>query len=365
MDAGCLSPVRFRNPIPKNSNHPKRRNKVYSVRPWSSPILALLLSSFLLAVPTRFVAQIGAGRPKHVHGSIVSFEGEPVADATVEIRDLRGIPLGSSFSDISGRFEIYADAVTGQYMLLASKGARFADVRIVMDQPDLAVAIVLPFKFEIAGKKPLGQTVSVKQLSIPAKAWTHLAAAQKQFNRLDLATALKEMDTAIRADPAFAQALSMRAFVKVALRDFWGAVQDAQRGISLDPDDAESYVALGTAYNSLNEFRKAENAVEQALSIQPDSWQAQLELAKSLYGQGRFVLALWELDAVGRDFPDVHLVRGNVLMRLDRGQEAAEQFGLFISEAPGDPRKEQIKRIIAMELAAEQQSASVANSSPR
>jgi regulator of sirC expression with transglutaminase-like and TPR domain len=56
---------------------------------------------------------------------------------------------------------------------------------------------------------------------------------------------------------------------------------------------------------------------------------------------------LCELDLANIDFPDAHLVRANVLMRLERRQEAVEEFGAFLREAPKDPRGEQIRRIVA------------------
>jgi len=89
----------------------------------------------------------------------------------------------------------------------------------------------------------------------------------------------------------------------------------------------------------LREFARVEQAEPQGMNMDPDSWQAQLEMAKSLCGQGPFVLALRELDLQQRDFPDVHLIRGNVLMRLERRQEAAEQFSVFLKQAPDDARR--------------------------
>lgn len=44
----------------------------------------------------------------------------------------------------------------------------------------------------------------------------------------------------------------------------------------------------------------------------------------------------------------MHLVRGNVLMRLDRRHEAVGEFGIFVKEAPGDPRGERLQGIMAM-----------------
>jgi predicted RNA polymerase sigma factor len=69
-------------------------------------------------------------------------------------------------------------------------------------------------------------------------------------------------------------------------------------------------------------------------------------MAKALYGERRFVLALREWDELNNDFPDEHLVRANILQRLDRSREAAEEFRQFLREAPNDPRNEQVKRIV-------------------
>jgi predicted RNA polymerase sigma factor len=53
------------------------------------------------------------------------------------------------------------------------------------------------------------------------------------------------------------------------------------------------------------------------------------------------------LDELNKDFPDVHLIRANILMRLDRTEEAVQEFGFFLKEALDDPRSEQVRRIVA------------------
>jgi tetratricopeptide (TPR) repeat protein len=190
-------------------------------------------------------------------------------------------------------------------------------------------------------------SVSVAQLSIPAKAIKHLESAHKHFTKSDLTGAIKEIDQALGVDPDCAQAFSLRAFVKLALKNFDGAIEDAIRAVVLDPHDPESYLALATAYNSAQHFSKAAEAAQQALNLNPDAWQGRLELAKSWYSRGQYDLALNALDRIHQDFPDVHLVRANVLMCLGHASEAAEQFRLFLKQAPDDPRDGQIRRIVA------------------
>jgi len=188
--------------------------------------------------------------------------------------------------------------------------------------------------------------VSVAQLKTPSKVWPHLRSAHRELSSGNVAQAAREVDRALRIDPECASALAMKAFIELAAKNPQEAVKHAGRAAEIDPHYAQSFVALAMAYNTLGDFQNAITAARQAVMIGPDFWQGRLELAKALYGQERFVSALRELDELNRDFPDVHLVRANILMRLNRPEEATIEFSQFLHEAPNDPRREQIQRIV-------------------
>jgi tetratricopeptide (TPR) repeat protein len=305
-------------------------------------LLALLvLTSISLAAESAGIQQ------KLIRGAIVTAEGKPVANAIVEIRDLRGLQIGRSFTDNDGRFEISAAAGPGHYLILLAKGYLRKDQRIALDRNDIEIAIAFPTAAEDVAPEPPQDTVSAARLRVQAKTWKHLESAHAQFSKGNLTGAAMEVDRVLKVDPACAPAFTMRAFLNLAEKDRAGAVEDAKMAILLDPHAAESFVALAMAYNSLKEFERAREAAGRALSLHPDSFQSQLELAKSFYGEGHLVLALRELELVGLDFPDVHLVRGNVLMGLDRSAEAADEFEIFLKEAPSDSRTEQIRAVVA------------------
>ena len=151
----------------------------------------------------------------------------------------------------------------------------------------------------------------------------------------------------LKDEPGCAAGLTMRALIKLATKDFWGALDDAKQAVALDQDSGQAYIAMATALNSLGEFGQGAAASVQALMIDIDSWQARLELAKSLYGQNQLVLALHELDLLDVNFPDVRLVRGNVLSRLGRREECRREFALFLQTFPDDPRAQQVREILA------------------
>lgn len=215
----------------------------------------------------------------------------------------------------------------------------------------MVIVFLSPSSFAqtVAGPKARSPqyAVSVQQLRVSPKIRAHLAKAQQQFYRMKLSAAAEEIDQALRIDPACAQAFTMRAFIKLASQDASGAAEDAAYSASLDPNDAQAFLALATAYNSTRNFQKAEAAAGQVLRLRPDLWQGRLELVKALYQQNRLDEALLELASLKNDFPDVHLVRGNVLMKLGRRGEGAKEFQAFLDQAPHDPRGARIKQIVA------------------
>ena len=189
--------------------------------------------------------------------------------------------------------------------------------------------------------------VSIARLKTSSTAWSHLQAAHRKLANGNLVEAAAEADQVLHNDPRCAPALSMKAFIELAAKNSTAAVQDAAKATLIDPYDAVSFIALAMAYNASGAFSESQRAARDALRVQPDAWDARLELAKGLYSQGQWDAALRELNAIRKDFPDVHLVKGNVLMSLGNRQEGAAEFTKFVEEAPLDRRVDRIKQIIA------------------
>jgi len=304
----------------------------------------LLLACAALQVAS--LAQNPSLTPALVHGSITTAQGQPAADVSVELRDIRGVRMGTAITNNAGNFEIKTSAAAGEYVLLAAKEPELTGEQITLGGSDPYVRIAMPSSPERTAPRPSDYTVSANRLSVSDKARKHIQTAQMGFSKLDFMAARKELDLAIESDPQCAPAFTMRAFVRLAAADLSGAIDDANRAAAIDPDDPQSYLATATAYNSFGRFREGAQAASQALMIDLDSWQARLELAKALYGNGMYVLALHEIDLLEVDFPDVHLVRGNVLMRLGRREEGVSEFRAFLRLAPNDQRGPRIRQIV-------------------
>ena len=261
-------------------------------------------------------AQVPNAAGQHLlHGSIFTAQGQPAVEAAVELRDLRGIKIASALTDGTGNFEINSGAPPGEYVFLVSTGYQIKYEQVLLAQPGLDFgAPAMPMALPAVPPRRGGSLFLQSSLGFRRRRGSaSRGAGIVQKTAIDEAE--REIDGALRADPAFAQAFAMRAFIRLAQADANGAVEAARRAVSLDAEDAESFIALAMSYNSLREFQEAENAAWRALSLRPDSWQGRFELAKAWCGQSRFVVALREMDELIQDFPDVYLVRARMCWR--------------------------------------------------
>ena len=328
---------------PESCRYTDQANHVSRLPSKWAVVLILLLTLF---GPSSLQSQSAVDRsPKLIRGVITTQAGKALAGATVELFDLSGASVAKSETHPDGRFEIVTNAGAGEYELIIANSRQLNDEQIKLGQTDLSMKIVVSG----SPQDSFDQTrykVSARQLSIPPKARARIAVAQEEFEKGNLAEAMNDLEAAMEIFPSCSEAWSMRAFMKLSAKNISGAIDDGLHAVELDRNNAEAYLALASAYNSEKDFNSAETRLRRSLEIRPNSWQAQLELAKTWYGQRKFVLALQELDLIDHDFPDIHLVRANVLINLGRKLEGAREFETFLREVPGDRRTNQIQRIL-------------------
>src|ERR1700683_4688157 len=101
----------------------------------------------------------------------------------------------------------------------------FAEGEISPPRLVLSLLFLLTSLFTAAAQSAnaIGPTVSVQALRVPAKARSHLEAAQREIER------------ALQLDSTFAAAFSLRAVLRLAARDPNRAIDDATRALALDP----------------------------------------------------------------------------------------------------------------------------------
>jgi choline-sulfatase len=147
----------------------------------------------------------------------------------------------------------------------------------------------------------------------------------------------------IRRNPEFSSGLALSlGFVYLKSGKLDEAAQYAEVGMRMNPPKAHELLALVAA--SRGRFDEAMNEARLAAGPRPDMPGALMLVAEIEAKQGRFAEALATLDRAGQRSTEIHqgkvsrldFVRGDVLARLDRAQEAEVAYRREIANFPSD-----------------------------
>lgn len=98
---------------------------------------------------------------------------------------------------------------------------------------------------------------------------------------------------------------------------------------AVEPDLGLNYDELGDVYWLMQDDRNAEKSYREALRRDPRLVNSMLGLAKIYHRQGKYAAALAEVEVaekVDSARPDVHYLRGRVLLQMGRKDEAKEEL---------------------------------------
>ncbi|KAK1924478.1 chaperone [Papiliotrema laurentii] len=140
------------------------------------------------------------------------------------------------------------------------------------------------------------------------------AEANKAFSAKDYATASKLYSDAIALDPTNHVLYSNRSASKAGLRDYQGALEDAEKCIEILPSFAKGHARKGAALHGLREYPEAVSAYETGLQIDPanDVLKRGLDEVKKAMendANGPFAGGAGDPMGLGRMFSDPGLVR--------------------------------------------------------
>lgn len=146
------------------------------------------------------------------------------------------------------------------------------------------------------------------------EAWTDLATLRFQRGEFDEAD--QAYRRALEAKPTFSLALLNFARLRVARRDFAGAIELLQRAVEAHPRSVEAHELLGETYLQV---RKGSQAV--------------VHLNEAL-----------RLDPLGR--AELHLRLAALYDRAGAKWKAAEEYAAFLAKRPDHPDRDKLRRYI-------------------
>ena len=181
-----------------------------------------------------------------------------------------------------------------------------------------------------AGQKELDDRAAAQLVKLGGDSPEYrLFVGKSHLNLGQYDAALAEFQAAADADPRLPFVHFNLGLTYLKKEDYPHARDEFLKDAAIEPDLGLDYDQLGDVYWLLQDDGKAEQSYRQALRRDPRLVNSLLGLAKIYQRQKKYSQALLETDAAAKvdpSRPDVHYLRGRVLLNLGRKDEAKKEL---------------------------------------
>jgi Tetratricopeptide repeat len=262
--------------------------------------------------------------------------GRPLSGISVEVRNIQThSTITRSLSGPNGAV-VFRDLLPGRYEITIAGGLLPPRREMQVDSGDSHAVLELPIS-----QLKAGETVSVRQLTVPRKAQEALEAASDALQKQNWTKARAQATRALTLHPDYAAALSLLGYLDLQDGNPEMASVDVKRAIESDPNSALAYLTLGSAYNSLKRYEAALEALSVFPSVSADTWQLHYEAARSYMGLRKFELGLIEISLAQKLAPQdpavLILGKAHALAGLHRNSEAIAELETLLRKQPKGP----------------------------
>lgn len=205
-------------------------------------------------------------------------------------------------------------------------------------------------------------TVAVTQMRVSPKAEQQLRTARALFTKNDIAAADEHVERVLSKNPNYADALSVRARIRLRENRVSDAFTDITRALEQDSKLPNGYFVWGEILNHERRYTEALPVLERCIDLAPSVWQCHYERARALVGIDEVASALQEVEraaALGgvKEEPGaIYYLRGSAHMMLkDEGAGIAD-LEAFLRVSPAGQLAERVRLKLKISRAAQSSS---------
>jgi tetratricopeptide (TPR) repeat protein len=268
----------------------------------------------------------------------------------VELRALGGGTVARAFTS-NGSFR-FDNIGAGTYTLVVEQmGYEATRHQVeVVDGPDTGVSVELCIVSEagnVVAKVP--STLSARDLSIPRNAHADMEKGMVLLQeKSDYPGSVKQFERAIHEYPDYYEAYVQMGVAYMHLGNAANSEQALRKSLELSQEHyVDGLFWLATLFSNGERFADAEAPARKAVQLDPNSWQANSELARALLGLNRSAeaeksaLAAVKLQSGN---PLLYLLLANIHNQLQNDAALLEDLNNYLRLAPAGPFAEQARQ---------------------
>ncbi len=197
---------------------------------------------------------------------------------------------------------------------------------------DLAIAWLLGSALVHAGHNRAGLDRLDRVAKQGSRPEAYLLAGQTALKMNEFERARDYADGALRLNPQLPGAETLRGTVLSYLGDTQGAATALRQAVTADPNDFDAQLALGAVLHTDRDLDAAREHLQRALQLKPDSNLARYEWARLERTEGHVEAALRDMEKVVREnpsWPQPHVELAALYFRLNRREDGDRERAAF------------------------------------
>jgi Flp pilus assembly protein TadD len=283
-----------------------------------------------------------------ISGTVQDIHNNPLKDVLVELTNMNGGVINSTYTSVSGYFE-FSSVAQGSYMIVATSGLQQSTERV--ESSGFATTVTLRMQ---GNDKPEdgvnGGAISVAQYKVPGKARNEYRKAREAAENGKDEEAGKHLAKALEICPNYADALTLQGVLELNHHNADAAIADLDKAIKADANFAMAYMVMGSALNMQGKFDEALRALQRGESLAPDYWQAHFEMGKAYIGKNDYEAALGHLQRAQsmapKEYPLIYLLQAHALLAMKQYPEAMSALQTYLQKEPTGPNRQEAEKLL-------------------
>ena len=296
-------------------------------------IFALAISSPLLAQRERDTYSAPSANSFEIVGQVrLAESGLPGDRVPIRLERFGGGLVDQIDTDSTGRFR-FSNLARGYYRVIVN----LPGYKPAQQDADLQVVFRAYLVFQLSSEKPDLAMIDVIDARAPAEARQELFRGRTALARKSYQEAIGHLQKAIAGYPEFYEPHLLLGAAYVDEREWKKAEGIFQRAIELKAGSAAAVLSLGEVYWREHRYEEAEQTLLSGLKLDDKSWNGYFTLARLYWDQENIAKAgpaIGHTLQIKPDFPEAHLLAGNILLRIKQNERAIAEYNEYLRLDP-------------------------------